>query len=278
MGLDEDFHHLATDFPEALLALLSGPLGMPYRGSSPELKASTRRVDAVLEPEGHDGPSYVVELYAYHHDDALRNLLEKLVGYCRQTGRWGQVEAALIFTRASFAEGLLPVDVELSTTLRFAPMCLVLPDVSPEALLEAAGSQAWVALVALPLIGSEAQVIEYSRSWLDQLRAVAPPGQRPEAVELFLRLLAARLSGKLDVRNLLGEDVMEDTLTGKGLIATGERRVVVRLLQRRLGDAAAPFVSKVESATEAQLEATADLIVDKSDDTALMAALDELLG
>ena len=71
---------------------------------------------------------------------------------------------------------------------------------------------------------------------------------------------------------------MEDTLTGKGLIATGERRVVVRLLQRRLGDAAAPFVSKVESATEAQLEATADLIVDKSDDTALMAALDELLG
>ena len=95
MGLDEDFHQLAVDYPEALLALLgAADPGAGYRGLSPEIKASTRRIDVVLEPEAHDGPSYVVELYGYRNDDALRNLLEKHVGYCRQTGRWAQVEAA----------------------------------------------------------------------------------------------------------------------------------------------------------------------------------------
>lgn len=71
---------------------------------------------------------------------------------------------------------------------------------------------------------------------------------------------------------------MEDTLTGKGLIATGERRVVERQLRKRLGDSIAPFLQGLESATEAQLAAIADLIVDQPDDAALALALKGLLA
>ena len=275
MGLDEDFHQLATEYPEALLALLGagGPSG-PYRGLSQELKASTRRIDVVLEPEAHDGPSYVVELYGYRNDDALRNLLEKHVGYCRQTGRWGRVEAALLFTEPKHADGLLPVDVELGTRLRFQPLLLALPDVAPEDLMDQ-GLEAWA---LLPLVGPEERVLNEAASWFRDLRERAATGGDSKVVELFLRFLSARLRGTLDVKDVLGEDVMEDTLTGRNLLAKGERRIVVRQVQIRLGDRAAPYVARLESATLETLETIAEHIADrKLDDDDLVAVLEQLL-
>ena len=98
----------------------------------------------------------MVELYGYRNDDALRNLLEKHVGYCRQTGRWGRVEAALLFTEPKHAEGLLPVNVDLDTRLYFQPLLLTLPEVAPEALLEQ-DLEAWV---LLPLVGPTERVLK----------------------------------------------------------------------------------------------------------------------
>ena len=257
MGLDEDFHQLAVDYPEALLVLLgAADPGGPYRGLSPELKSSTRRIDVVLEPEAHEGPSYVVELYGYRNDDALRNLLEKHVGYCRQTGRWGQVEAALLFTELKHAEGLLPVNVDLDTRLHFQPLLLALPEVAPEALLEQ-DLEAWV---LLPLVGPAERVLQEAEEWFRDLRERAVATGDSRVAELFLRFLAARFGDTLDVSELMGEDVMEDTLTGRRLLAEGERRVVARLLQMRLGQDAAPYLQRLESATEAQLLAVSELI------------------
>ena len=279
MGLDEDFHQLAVDYPEALLALLgAADPGAGYRGLSPEIKASTRRIDVVLEPEAHDGPSYVVELYGYRNDDALRNLLEKHVGYCRQTGRWAQVEAALLFTEPEFAEGLLPVDVELDTRLLFRPMLMVLPDVAPESLLDQ-DLQVWA---LLPLVGSEDRVANDAASWFEDLRERAEASGDSKVVELFLRFLSTRLRDRLDVDDLMGGEVMEDTLTGRNLLAKGERRearrLVTRLVQIRLGDGAAPYLARLESASQETLETIAERIADRNlDDDDLVAALEELL-
>ena len=284
MGLDEDFHQLAVDYPEALLALLGAPdPGGPYRGLSPELKASTRRIDVVLEPEAHQGPSYVVELYGYRNDDALRNLLEKHVGYCRQTGRWGRVEAALLFTEPKHAEGLLPVNVDLDTRLYFQPLLLTLPEVAPEALLEQ-DLEAWV---LLPLVGPTERVLKEAGEWFRGLRERAAATGDGNVVELFLRFLAARLGDTLDVSELLGDDVMEDTLTGRRLLAKGkaegkaegERGLVARLLQIRLGAAAAAYVDRLGSASQETVEALAERIADrKLDDDDLVAALERLLA
>ena len=283
MARDEDFYELAVAFPEAVLALLGATPRGPYRGHAVELKQSSRRIDVVLEPSDPADPIWLIEHCRRRDPDQDRNLLKKVVDLCCERGCWDRVRCAVVFTRAGHARAVAPAVVgdPERPHLRFAPLHVVLPEVSPETLLARGGRL----LVALPLVGRAAEVEAGARSWLARLDAEpALATERARAREVFGILLSDRLS-TMDVRQLLAEeDVMRHTATGRAMMAeardegrlAGERRVLARQLRLRLG-ATSPLVDRVAAASEAQLEAVADCVATERDDEALRAALDRLL-
>ncbi|QVL51305.1 MAG: DUF2887 domain-containing protein [Thiocapsa sp.] len=50
----------------------------PYRFCSLTIKGLERRLDGIFEPDGHDGPVYVVEFQGQHAESAWYNLLTKI--------------------------------------------------------------------------------------------------------------------------------------------------------------------------------------------------------
>ena len=151
---------------------------------------------------------------------------------------------------------------------------MVLPGVAPEVLLEQ-GLEAWA---LLPLVGSEERVIEDGADWYLALRERARATGDTKVLELFLRFLSARLRDSLDVTEVLGEDVMEDTLTGKRLIAKGILEVVELQLHDRLGELATSYRARLKAAPATQLKDLAHLLADRSlDDEGLVAGLEQIL-
>jgi len=65
--------------PEAFRVLAGGlALPGPYRFSSITLKALERRIDGVFEPEGHEGPVYLLEFQSQSSKTAWYNLMAKM--------------------------------------------------------------------------------------------------------------------------------------------------------------------------------------------------------
>jgi hypothetical protein len=64
---------------EAFRVLTGGrQLDGPYRFCSLTLKGLERRIDGLLEPDGHPGPIYVVEFQGQRSEKAWYNLLTKI--------------------------------------------------------------------------------------------------------------------------------------------------------------------------------------------------------
>ena len=62
MRTDHPIYLYLSAGPEAFRVLTGGlQLDGPYRFSSLTLKALERRIDGLLEPDGHDGPVQLVE-------------------------------------------------------------------------------------------------------------------------------------------------------------------------------------------------------------------------
>ena len=88
MARDEEFHELATRFPEAALLLAGLPAKGGYRARSIELKSSSRRVDVVLEPLGEGDPVVLLEWQRRRDQRIEQNLLKKVVDYCAENDRY----------------------------------------------------------------------------------------------------------------------------------------------------------------------------------------------
>lgn len=84
--------------------MLSGGQQLPgeYRFSSLTLKGVERRIDGILEPEGHDGPVYVVEFQGQPAPAAWYNLLTKIGLYGEQHPQRDVIGMG-VFLRASHA-------------------------------------------------------------------------------------------------------------------------------------------------------------------------------
>ncbi len=71
--------------PEAFRVLTGGhTLSGAYRFSSLTIKSLERRLDGILEPDGHAGPAYVVEFQGQPQAKAWYNLLTKMGLYGEQ--------------------------------------------------------------------------------------------------------------------------------------------------------------------------------------------------
>jgi predicted transposase YdaD len=82
MKTDHPLYRFLTTGPEAFRLLSGGiPLCGPYRTSAPVLKHLERRIDGLLDPQGHDGPVWVIEFQAQPSPQAGYNLITKVGAY-----------------------------------------------------------------------------------------------------------------------------------------------------------------------------------------------------
>ena len=85
MKTDHPIYLFLSAGAEAFWVLTGGiRLEGAYRFSSTTLKTLERRLDGLLEPEGHDGPVYVVEFQGQFSEKAGYNLLTKIGLYGEQ--------------------------------------------------------------------------------------------------------------------------------------------------------------------------------------------------
>ncbi|EGV16349.1 DUF2887 domain-containing protein [Thiocapsa marina] len=79
MKTDNPIYLFLSAGAEAFRVLTGGhELVGPYRFCSLTIKGLERRLDGIFEPDGHDGPVYVVEFQGQHSDKAWYNLLTKI--------------------------------------------------------------------------------------------------------------------------------------------------------------------------------------------------------
>ena len=60
----------------------------PYRGRSVVFKALERRADHVFEPEGGEGPVYLIEIQARRSGDVYDRLVREIALYRWRDQRW----------------------------------------------------------------------------------------------------------------------------------------------------------------------------------------------
>lgn len=278
MAADDDFYDLAVRFPLAALHLAGlRPTG-DYEADSVEVKVA-RRIDGVFRPSSAGDPVVIAEMLGYGYPDAEWNLLEKVILYQKKDpAARRRIVPVIYYTTAKLAAKARVVELWEPGLLEFAPRRLVLPDLRPDALEEVGGD----ALVALPLTGSAQEVRARLPKWRDAvLAAQRDPERRVLAEDLFLRFAAQRLD-TMDVAELFSakEETVEDTATGRALIAKGvvqgELRLVTRLLERRLGVRAAELAPRLAACDAGTLERVHDLLVDPGA-LDLEAELDALL-
>ena len=79
MKTDHPIYLFLSAGAEAFRVLTGGrELVGPYRFCSLTIKGLERRLDGIFEPDGHDGPVYVVEFQGQHAEKAWYNLLTKI--------------------------------------------------------------------------------------------------------------------------------------------------------------------------------------------------------
>jgi hypothetical protein len=246
MARDPEFYELAEKLPGACMALLGLPGSIRYRGEAVDIKRSSRRVDVILRPVSarSAAPIYVVELWRSADPDGDRTLLRKALDVAEQRGvDRSRVRAVAVYVTRREARGVLPADVGEpgDPTIRFTPRRIVLRDIEPGELLRRGG----VALAALPLVGSDDEVLAKAADWRRGLRDTATLGvrERTQALGVFLTLLADRFKGT-DLSEILGKEghmPLEKTATGRAMIKRGEAR----------GEARGKAIGKAAGAIEA---------------------------
>lgn len=261
MPKDDEFHALATKFPEAALAAL-GIVARhdDYRACAVELKRSAKRLDLVFLPRRRALPIIIAELLRRHDREAEQAAVEKAIQFCRE---WRDADAfartivAMIYARPALARAVWPADIgpPAERSLRFTPLRIVLTDLDPEPLLRRGGS----ARILLPLVGPEATVRANAPSWKAALEADAAftsDERRAAALELFLDFLTERL-GRIDARTLFGEEgavSWENTATGRAMQREFRceqmREDTIKVLRARFG--------RVPRRIKAELEAIDD--------------------
>ncbi|MDS4022034.1 MAG: DUF2887 domain-containing protein, partial [Candidatus Competibacter sp.] len=176
MKTDPSLYEFLATGTEAF-RVLTGGLTLPgaYRFISLTLKGIERRLDGIYEPEGHDGPVYVVEFQGQVLPSAWYNLLAKIGLYGEQHPK-RDVRGALLFLRKSDDTGTPPVAANAGITVAYLDevlpawrarepdnpfvavfLPLILRD--PEDLL-AAVPTAWRAIRTAPLAGPVRATLE----------------------------------------------------------------------------------------------------------------------
>jgi len=280
------YQFLATG-PEAFRVLTGGKiLAGPYRFSSPTLKGLERRIDALFEPQNHNGPVYVVEFQVQWQAAAWYNLLTK-IGLYGEEHPQQRVQGILIFPRKTdepkMSRWMVPAAPDLLSVV-YLDQCL-------PALLAQEPNNPFVAVFAPFILDSdEALTQQAPRLWQTLHSASLPEAVRVRLEQIlefwfferFKTLTAQEIYAMLQTLVPLEETRAYQDILAKGIakgeakgeargIAKGEALLLKRQIVRRFGALPDWAQARIDAAAAAQLDVWAEAIFDARDIEQLLA-------
>jgi len=279
MKTDHPIYLFLSAGAEAFRVLTGGhELEGPYRFSSLTIKGLERRLDGLLEPEGHPGPVYVVEFHGQRSDKAWYNLLTK-IGLYGEEHPYRDVIGAGIFLRDQDVPGFPRWANEATTPLLTVVLRRVLQDwlarepdnpyvavfapllIDDDEELRARAPALWRTVQEAPVSAEErdilSQVLEF---WFfERFR-----GQTAKEIWAMLNLVTPIQETKA-YQSIFAEGKDE----GK---AEGKADSLKHLLRHRFGPLPAWAAQRIDAAPVAQLDAWLDGIFDATSLETLIGA------
>jgi len=283
MKTDQSIYQFLATGPEAFRVLTGGMiLPGPYRFSSTTLKGLERRIDALFEPQGHEGPVYVIEFQGQWEPAAWYNLLAKVALYGEEHPKH-RVHGILIFPRKAAEPKMSRWMVQLAPGL----LSVVYLDKFLPALLAQEPDNPFVAVFA-PLIldSDEALTQQAPRLWHTIHSAPLPEAVRARLEQIlefwfferFKTLTDEEIYAMLQTRVPIEETRAYQSILAKGMAkgkvegrAEGEAMLLKRLIARRFGALPNWARERIDAADALQLEAWAETLFDAQD-------IEQLLG
>ena len=265
MKTDHPIYLFLSAGAEAFRVLTGGQeLDGAYRFSSLTIKGLERRLDGIFEPDGHDGPVYVVEFQGQASDKAWYNLLTKIGLYGEEHPRRDVIGIG-VFLREQDVPPFPSWASQAGAPLRQVALRRVLPDwltrepdnpyvvvfapllINDDGDLRARAPVLWRTVQEAPLDATVrdilSQVLEF---WF---------------FERFRGLTAKEVWAMLNLVTPIQETKAYQSIFAEGK-AEGKAEDLKRLLMRRFGPLPVWATHRIDAAPVAQLDAWLDGIFD----------------
>ena len=281
MKTDHPIYLFLSAGPEAFRVLTGGhELTGPYRFSSRTLKGVERRLDGLFEPEGHDGPVYVVEFQGQRAEKAWYNLVAKIGLYGEEHPQRDVIGVGIFLREAD-----IPIFPRWANEPTTPVLTVVLRRVLPDWLAREPDNP-YVAVFAPLLIADDADLRARAPTlWCTVQEAPLTPEVRDILTQVlefwfferFRGLTAKEIWAMLNVitpiqetkayQSIFAEGKAEGEARGlaKGKAegkAEGKADDIKRLLRRRFNVVPAWAAQRIDAASITQLDAWLDGIFD----------------
>ena len=282
MKTDHPIYLFLSAGAEAFRVLTGGiRLEGAYHFSSTTLKTVERRLDGLLEPEGHAGPVYVVEFQGQGSERAGYNLLAKIGLYGEQFPTRDVIGIG-VFLRERDVPGYPGGLCTLPDLVRIVVLDQILPD-----WLAREPENPYLAVFAPLLIEDEAELRTRAPAlWQRVQSAPLPPEARDRLAhvmefwffERFRGLTAQEIWAMLNLVTPIQETRAYQSIFSEGEAkgkaegeARGKANTLKRQIKRRFGRLSAEAERRIDAAPVAQLDVWLDDIFDTD-------SVDSLLG
>ena len=278
MQTDSLFYRIFSTLPEVFFQLVGHPPIAGYQFQSVELKQTAFRIDGVFSPPANapDAPVFFVEVQFYKDDALYRRLFAEIFLFLRQNPSVTHWQAIVVFPyRGLEPTGKQPYQVLLDSD---HVQCCYLEDLQQRPNLP-------VGLGLLQLIVEPAQALpSQARQLVQQAQQQFTEPLTTAIIELIETTLVYKFPemSRQEVEAMLGlVDSVKQTRVyqearEEGIEegeARGERAIVLRLLNRRLGTVPPELAAQIEELLLPQVEALADALLDFSVEADLIAWL-----
>ncbi|WPL19401.1 hypothetical protein Thiowin_04522 [Thiorhodovibrio winogradskyi] len=282
MKTDHPIYLFLSAGAEAFRVLTGGMrLEGAYRFSSTTLRTVERRLDGLLEPEGHAGPVYVVEFQGQGSERAGYNLLAKIGLYGEQCPTRDVIGIG-VFLREGDVPGYPGGLCTSPDMVRIVILEQILPD-----WLAREPENPYLAVFAPLLIEDEAELrARAPELWQGIQTAPLPPDARELLsqvmefwfFERFCGLTAQEIWAMLNLVTPIQETRAYQSIFAEGKVegeakgeAKGKANTLKRQIKRRFGRLSTAAEQRIDAAAVAQLDVWLDDILDTD-------SVDSLLG
>ena len=276
MRRDSIFYKLFQQYPNLLFTLLTNPPenADEYRFDSVAVKEPKFEIDGVfLPPEGENpGVVYFCEVQ-FQKDELLyeRVFAESYLYFYRNRARFSNFQIAIIYPSRNLEQGdILPYSNLLNSSQVNRIYLDELGDIRQ--------LPVWVALMVLTTLEDE-QATQEARYLLERNQQEETQPANRAIIELITTIMVYKFDNKSqrEVEEMLGI-TLKETRVYREIKQEGEKSLIFRLLNRRVGELPEDVRQQVEILSLEELENLGEALLDFSSMADLQAWLEENLS
>ena len=275
MKTDSLFYRLFQSVPTLFFELIGQYPGEAerYVFRSVELKQTAFRIDGIFLPpsDATDSSVYFVEVQFQRDEQLYRRLFAEAFLFLKQNPGIKNWQAVAIYPDRS----LEPTDrAPYQVLLESAQVQQIYLD----ELGERQGESVGLGLVRL-VVEPEATVTRLAKQLLAQSEQRVPVGlSRSAIIELIETIVVYKFPqlSRQEIEAMLGLSDLKQTRVYQEALLEGERSIVLRLLNRKLGEIPQDVQGRIEELTLAEIESLGEALLDFEQMTDLMSWLDAL--